>query len=198
MIGQCCRGDASAWDRLFEEHYSAVERFLVQLASDLAAEDAEELCQEVFLAAIQKLRSFRGNSRLQTWLFRIAVNKAADWRARHHAAKRGSGVSPIPIQTAATDDEPCVDPPSSNPGPDAALITAEQCKALYHGLDQLDQSCRELIELRYFGDSSYDEIALTLSLNPKTVSSRLSRCLDRLEVILRSIMSPEDTAQFPV
>jgi len=63
-------------------------------------------------------------------------------------------------------------------------------------LDQLDQPCREIVELRYFGDLSYDEISRSLDLNPKTVSSRLSKCLDRLETIVRQHF-PGKSEAFP-
>ena len=56
-------------------------------------------------------------------------------------------------------------------------------------LDQLEEPCREIVELRYLGDLSYEELGATLKLNPKTVSSRLSRCLDRLEEIARKTFS---------
>jgi DNA-directed RNA polymerase specialized sigma24 family protein len=51
--------------------------------------------------------------------------------------------------------------------------------------------------LRYFGDLSYDEISRSLDLNPKTVSSRLSKCLDRLEEIARKIFARGKSAVFP-
>jgi RNA polymerase sigma factor (sigma-70 family) len=58
-------------------------------------------------------------------------------------------------------------------------------------LDQIGGPCREIIELRYFGDLSYEELSRDLELNPKTVSSRLSKCLDRLGVIAKKIFPPE-------
>jgi RNA polymerase sigma factor (sigma-70 family) len=63
------------------------------------------------------------------------------------------------------------------------LINAEQMALVRESLDQLEEPCREIVELRYLGDLSYEELGTTLKLNPKTVSSRLSRCLDRLEEI---------------
>ena len=61
----------------------------------------------------------------------------------------------------------------------------------------LGQPCREIIELRYFGDLSYDEISRSLNLNPKTVSSRLSKCLDRLEAITWKIFAGAKPAAIP-
>ena len=58
-------------------------------------------------------------------------------------------------------------------------------------VEQLGDPCREIIELRYFGDLSYDELSRALELNPKTVSSRLSKCLDRLAEIAKPILAGE-------
>ena len=76
-------------------------------------------------------------------------------------------------------------------------MNAEQVALVHQALDQLGEPCREIIELRYFGDLSYDEISRSLDLNPKTVSSRLSKCLDRLEGIARQIFVRGKSAAFP-
>ena len=89
LIARCQRGEAAAWEELFNQHYAAAGRFVFQLAPDFSREDVEEICQEAFLTVIKHLNSFRGKSRLQTWLFRIAANKARDYRQRQQAAKRG-------------------------------------------------------------------------------------------------------------
>src|SRR5256714_12847933 len=91
LLARCRRGEAAAWDELFDLHYAAAGRFIFQLSHQFTREDAEEICQEVFLAVIKNLNSFHGQSQFQTWLFRIAANKARDYRERLHAAKRGGG-----------------------------------------------------------------------------------------------------------
>jgi RNA polymerase sigma factor (sigma-70 family) len=57
----------------------------------------------------------------------------------------------------------------------------------------LSVPCREIIELRYYGDLSYAEIAAELCLNAKTVSSRLSKCLDRMAAVVKQISPLEDS-----
>src|SRR6186713_3020268 len=103
LLTRCRRGDAAAWDELFDRHYAAAGRFVFQLASDFTREDVEEVCQEVFLSVIRNLNSFQGESQFQTWLFRIATNKARDFREKRNAAKRGGGHTPLSLQ--AEDDE---------------------------------------------------------------------------------------------
>jgi RNA polymerase sigma-70 factor (ECF subfamily) len=197
LIRRCCRGEAEAWDELFDRHYAATGRFVFQLAHNFAREDAEEICQEVFLSVIKNLGSFKGGSQFQTWLFRIAVNKARDYRQRQQAAKRGGGQTTLSLQAEPPEDGPGIDPPSVAPGPDATLMSQERMALLQQTLEQLGEPCREIIELRYFGDLSYEELSQTLSLNPKTVSSRLSKCLDRLETIARAIFSGEKLTATP-
>ena len=197
LIARCRRGDARAWDQLFDQHYNALGRFLFQLSPDFSREDVEELCQEVFLSVIRSLGSFRETSRFQTWLFRIGANKARDLRERQTAAKRGGGQVPLSIQAEDPQTGLTIDPASSVSEPDKALMTAEQNQAVRLALDQLGEPCQEILELRYFGDLSYDEISAALKLNAKTVSSRLSKCLDRLEEITRKVFAGEKSAAFP-
>lgn len=194
LIARCLRGEADAWDALFDQHYAAAGRFVFQLGYDFTREDVEEILQETFLMVVKNLRSFRGNSAFQTWVFRIAANKARDYRQRQHAAKRGGGRVPIPLHADDSEDVFTVDPPSTAPGPDLALLNAEKIALVGQALEHLGGACQEIIQLRYFADLSYEEIAAALDLNPKTVSSRLSKCLDKLEVVTRRLLLRETNA----
>jgi RNA polymerase sigma-70 factor (ECF subfamily) len=197
LTARCRQGEAAAWDELFDLHYAATGRFVFQLGNDFSPEDVEEICQEVFLSAIRNIQSFHGHSRLQTWLFRIAANKAGDYRERKQALKRGGGHLTLSLQAEDPETGVTLDPPSTGLAPDLSLISAEQCDLVHQALEQLGKPCREIIQLRYFGELSYDEIGVSLELNPKTVSSRLSKCLDRLEQIVRKTFAGEKTAAFP-
>ena len=197
LLARCRRGEPEAWDELFDLHYAAAGRFIFQLAPGLTREDAEEICQEVFLSVIKNLGSFQGESRFQTWLFRIAANQARDFREKRNAAKRGGGQTTVSLQAEDPETGRAPDPPANAPGPDDFLMNAERMAGMRAALDELNEPCREIIELRYFGDLSYDELSATLKLNPKTVSSRLSKCLDRLEEILRGIFARENPGVFP-
>ena len=193
LLARCRRGESAAWDELFDKHYAATGRFIFQLASDFTHEDVEEVCQEVFLTVIKSLNTFQGNSQFQTWLFRIAANRARDYRQRQHAAKRGGGQAPISIHNEDPDTGFTIDPPSRAAGPDLALINNERIGLIGQAMEQMGGPCQEIIELRYFADLSYEEISKALELNIKTVSSRLSKCLAKLEVITRQIFSRENS-----
>lgn len=197
LLARCRQGDADAWDELFDRHYATAGRFVFQLASDFTPEDVEEVCQEVFLSVIRNLDSFQGGSQFQTWLFRIAANKARDFREKQHAAKRGGGLAPLSLQAEDPETGLTIDAPSHAPSPDMDLLNAERVELVREALDHVGDPCREIIELRYFGDLSYEELSQELKLNPKTVSSRLSKCLDRLEVIAKKIFLREKPGEIP-
>src|SRR2546430_14392052 len=89
LIELCRKGDADAWDTLFDKYYPVAARFVFQLSADFCHEDTEEICQETFLAVVRNLSAFKGKSSFQTWLLRIATNKAMDFRGKSRAEKRG-------------------------------------------------------------------------------------------------------------
>jgi RNA polymerase sigma-70 factor, ECF subfamily len=200
LLRRCRRGEAAAWDELFDLYYAAAGRFVVQLAHDFTREDVEEICQEVFLSVINNLRTFRAGCQFQTWLFRIAANKARDYRARQLTAKRGGGQTPVSLQAQDPETGLTIDPPSTTPAPDEVLLSAERAELVHRALERLGDPCREILELRYFGELSYEEIGQALRINVKTVGSRLSKCLDHFEGIAqksfskgKSVVSPSNT-----
>src|ERR1035441_8374858 len=115
LLARCRRGEAGAWNELFDRHYAAARRFVFQLGHDFSREDVEEICQEVFLSVIRNLDSFYGGSQLQTWLFRIAANKARDYRERRQAAKRGGGPTPGSLPAPKPESGLTIDPPGTGP-----------------------------------------------------------------------------------
>ena len=198
LIRRCRDGDGEAWRELFDRHYAPAYRFVFQLGFNLAHEDAEEICQEAFLSVVRNLNSFNGGSAFQTWLFRIAANKARDFLEKRSALKRGSGETPLSLNAEDPDTGLTLDPPGPGESPDAMMVDAERLRLVHESVARLDDPCREIVELRYFGELSYEELAATLELHPKTVSSRLSRCLDRLEELVKKTFSRENTELFPV
>ena len=193
LIRRCRHGEPDAWDTLFDLHYDAVGRYVFQLMPSFRREDVQEVCQETFLSVVRRLASFASRSRLQTWIFRIAANKARDYVEHQRAVKRGGGQTPVSIHAADPDSGLTLDPPSASPGPEAGLMAREQLEQMREALDMVGEPCREIIELRYFADLSYQEIGDILALNLKTVSSRLSKCLDKLEIALRDLMGRESS-----
>src|SRR5438874_10367690 len=143
LIKRCREGAADAWDALSDKYYPIAARFVFQLSADFCHEDTEEICQETFLAAVRNLGSFRGKSSFQTWLLRIAANKAMDFRGKSRAEKRGGSMVHFSLDGAH--EEGKIDPRSQCPGPDSVLVNAETSRLIRQSLDQLDDPCREII-----------------------------------------------------
>lgn len=191
MLARCLQGEPEAWDQLMDRHYAAAGRFIYQLGHDFNREDVEEICQETFLTVAKSLHTFKGGCQFQTWLFRVAANKARDYRQRQRAVKRGGHALTVSIDQEDPIHGLPIDPPAQTPSPDWFLIQTENIGLIGQALEYLGGPCQEIIELRYYADLSYEEIALTLNLNPKTVSSRLSKCLDKLEPIAKNLFLRE-------
>lgn len=198
LVARCLQGDATAWDEVFRAHFPPTARFIFQLSGDLTREDAEEIAQETFLSVVQHLAGFQGHSQLQTWIFRIAGNKARDFLEKRGAAKRGGGQIPLSLEAEDPLTGLAPDPAAPLPTPDAVLQQAETARIISDALAEMEPPCREVIELRYFADRSYEEISAELGLNVKTVSSRLSKCLDKLEGVARRLFSRKNSPIHPV
>ena len=186
VLARCLKGEAEAWNEIFDRHYVACGRFVAPLSPSFNSEDIEEICQETFLTVIRNLGTFKGKSQFQTWLFRIAANKAHDYLERQRAQKRGGGETPLSLNAENPETGLTIDPPATAPRPDEALSAQEKFSEVHATLVEIGEPCRETIELRYFGALSYEEIAATLGMNPKTVSSRLSKCLDKLQELMKT------------
>jgi RNA polymerase sigma-70 factor (ECF subfamily) len=184
LLARCLKGDSEAWDEIFDRHYVVCARFIAPLSPSLSPEDVEEICQETFLTAIRSLATFKGQSQFRTWLFRIAANKTRDFIERRRAQKRGGGETPVSLNAESPESGLAIDPPSQAPRPDEMLTNQERFSEVHTALVAIGEPCRETIELRYFGDLSYEEIGAALETNPKTVSSRLSKCLDKLQELM--------------
>lgn len=160
LITACKQGDSEALRHLFTHHKDRVYRVALACLGDTSA--AEDITQEVFVTLPERLRGFRSEATLSTFLYRVTVNLCRDELRRRQRAGR-----PIP---------------TSEP-PDALAGVLER-RELHTALASLPEELRAPLLLRYFEELSYDEVAETLSLAPGTVASRLHRGLKRLAHLL--------------
>ncbi len=149
-------------------HYQTIYRFLVHLTRDV--HQAEDLTQETFAAAWQRLATFQGRATLATWLHRIAYTKfidalRAERRAKNLRERLGSVEDSLshPIDTVMADDE------------------AQRLYPALHGLEELD---RTMLVLHYFQGLSYREMASVLDEPIGTVKWRTGEALNRLRTLL--------------
>lgn len=170
LIERLRSGDQSAFTELVQNHQAQVYRLLLRILGDAA--EAEDVAQDVFVSVFKALANFRGDSRLSTWLYRIASNHAKN--RLKYLARRGresrkvydEQVDPGQISTATT---------SMLPSPDRLIEGYEAQTHVERALSALDSDQRLLVVLRDIEHLSYEEVQSITGLPIGTVKSRLHR-----------------------
>lgn len=146
-------GDASAFERLYRTHVARVHTLVRRM---LNTDDADDVTQDVFIRAWQKLSTFRGESAFGTWLHRLAVNVVLA-RRKTVGVERGRFI---------TDDEP-LDAVSSKP------VTLELSMDFEEALATLPEGARQVFILHDVEGYRHEEIARMLGVVPGTSKSQL-------------------------
>ena len=158
LITQAQRGDRNAFGELVRMHAQGVTNVIYRMCGDVQI--AEEAAQETFIQAWLHLSSYRPQTSLRNWLYRIAVNAAKDILRKE---KR--------ILPHAIEDLPLTD---SRPGPEALLFQSERTALVQKAILSLPDASRAVLILREYEEMSYHEIADTLDIPVGTVMSRLN------------------------
>ncbi len=156
-------GDASAFVAIMNHYEPYILGLLTRLAGDRTR--AEDLCQETFLKALKGLPSFRRDSSLKTWLFRIAHNTATDQaRAEGHENDSLDQREETGLQTH-----------SNAPSPQSRVEEAQMQRSVEEAMASLPQSQREVLHLFYWDELSVGDIASALRMPEGTVKTLLFR-----------------------
>jgi RNA polymerase sigma-70 factor, ECF subfamily len=169
LIEQAQNGDRNAFGDLVSRCYPGVVRVVYRLCGDAGL--AEDMAQEAFLRAWINLPSYRPQSSLRNWLYRIAVNATLDvLRRKPEEPLEDEVVQMVPDQTA---------------GPESILIEKERVAFLQQAMRALPEAARSVLVLREYGGLSYQEIANVLDVPVGTVMSRLNYARNRLRELLK-------------
>ena len=174
---------------LFERHHARVFNTAYRVLGN--ASDAQDVSQDVFLHVADRIKSFRGDASLTSWVYRVTVNLAID--ARRRASRRPA------LRTGVGEGEGRdVDSSSTRPGvaepaadPVAAAQRTEAERRVHQALDRLSPKLRAVVVLRYFENLSYEELAEVLETGIGTVKSRLNRAHAALEGLLGPAAAPD-------
>ena len=181
-------GDTFAFDGLIELYSGKLYKVAYAILG--SRQDAEEVVQDTFLRAYRALGSFRGESSLETWLHRIALNLARNKYQWNHRRGEGLNVS-LSVSPDSdgneTDRETEQDVPDRRMEPDLVLEHEEIGKNIMKALNGLPDNLRETMLLRHVNDMPYELIAQKLDCKVGTVKSRLSRGREMLRDTLASL-----------
>jgi RNA polymerase sigma-70 factor (ECF subfamily) len=164
LLHRARHGDSSAFHALVDRHAQRLYRLAVSLVGN--AVDAEDVVQETFIGAFKGLKGFQGRSSVKTWLTRILVLQAAQFR-RSRSRKKTEA---MPDSVAA------------------ASKSAEAGMDIQAALAQLSAEHQQVLVLREFEQMSYEEIAEVLDVPRGTVESRLHRARNEMRERLKSYL----------
>lgn len=167
VIDRAMRGDRKAYTELLNRYRDSVYYVMLRMVNNPS--DAEDLTIEAFGKAFHNLAKYAPSHAFSTWLFRIATNNCIDFMRRKSQIPRPFD------HDEGEEDEMEATVPSDTRAPDELMIDRETAAALHSIVKSLKPRYRRLIELRYFEDYSYEEIAAELSLPIGTVKARLFR-----------------------
>ena len=174
LVERCRRGEAGAFEELYRAHAGRLYSLILRMTG--SASDAEDLLQEVFLTAHRKLGSFRGESALGTWLYRLAVNHCLDFlRGRQNRIARA---------TDSLDDEDAVEPAAAAPAVPAAITRLD----LERAIAALPAGCRAAFVLHDVEGLEHREIASLLGVTEGTSKSQVHKARMKLRASLSAGM----------
>lgn len=173
-------GDQKAYAQLMERYRDSIYFMLLKMVNN--RDDADDLTIEAFGKAFNKLHQYTPNYAFSTWLFKIASNNCIDFIRK----KKKNLLSLDKPFENGEGGEMSMDVPSGTLNPEESYIR-EQKKLLMHGVvEKLKPRYRTLVELRYFKEYSYEEIAQELDLPLGTVKAQLFRAREFLYNILKN------------
>lgn len=190
LISALQAGEESAYEQLIERFQGAVYNLAYRLLNDPA--DAGDVAQEVFLKIFRNVGSFRGDSSLRTWVYRIAVNESHNrrrWLFRHRRGETGIDEA---FEDSDAREKPIMD---SGETPFDFTMNREAQLLLEEALAGVNPVFRTALVLREIEDMSYDEIAEILEVSIGTVKSRIVRGREALRRNLATRLDPAPSLQ---
>lgn len=178
LVKAALSGDDKAFARLLNRYKDAIYFMLLKMVNNRS--DAEDLTLEAFGKAFKNLHQYSPTYAFSTWLFKIASNNCIDF------LRKKKGVH-VPIENNGQDDNcEAIKLRSKEPDPEEKLIRQQKAILLRRVVRKLKPRYQILVELRYFREFSYEEIAKELALPLGTVKAQLFRAREMLFKMIES------------
>ena len=164
LVKMVIEGDSTAFDTLFARHSDAIHAMLLKYSGN--SDDVNDLMQEAFMKAYLKIGLYNPKYDFGAWIYTIARNTFVDFsRTRKSNALNPQNLSPEIDNTAQ----------ASAPTPEDYIINAQQRAQIERYIAMLPEDYRQLFELRFLDEYSYEEIAEKLDMKLGTVKTRIFR-----------------------
>jgi RNA polymerase sigma-70 factor (ECF subfamily) len=167
LIAKALKGNKQAWLNLLKRYEKQIYNYGIRMTGK--NEDALDLMQEVFISVFRNLSTFRYEGSFKSWLFRIAHFRCIEFYRRKKPMQALDDVPEI------ESDQICVAD---------SISTNQDNKQLISAMQQLPLAQKAVVELKFFGQFTFDEIAQQTGISVNTAKSRLYAALDKLRTLM--------------
>jgi RNA polymerase sigma-70 factor (ECF subfamily) len=168
LVSKALQGNQKAFREIVERYHSTAYAVVRGVLGD--SDEVDDVLQNVYIKIYRGLAGFRGESRLSTWIYQIARNEAINL-----ARKRRPGGTAV---------EDVVLPAGEDASPEATYGKRELRDRMEVAMAEMDENYRMVLELRYMGERSYEEIAEAMGLPIGTVKTYIYRAKVQLKKIM--------------
>lgn len=174
LVKRVREGDTAAFSELVEQHKTLVFSVVLRMVGN--REDAEEVAQDTFVAAFQKIREFKGASKFSTWIYKIAY-----FTSIKHLRKHKQLTSDLNMVEVASEDDSVMD----------TLHDNQKKEYLTLAISKLRPVDRNLIAMFYLDEMSVKEIQEVTLFSPSNIKVKLMRIRKELNGILSALLKDE-------
>lgn len=166
LVEKALKGNKKAWFTLLSRYETAIYNYAVRMTG--SRDDAKDLLQEIFLSVFNSLQNFQSSGSFKAWVFKIAHYRCMDFFRRKQP-------------NVSLDDAPDIPEPNYQYSPESHMQARESKQDIHRAMQSLPINQRLVVELKFFGHFTFDEIAEQLGISPNTVKSRLYAALGKLK-----------------
>lgn len=167
LIDKALKGNKAAWLKLVKRYEQSIYNYGIRMTSN--PDDALDLMQEVFISVFRNLSTYRGDGSFKSWLFRIASYRCVEFYRRK---KPTQGLEDAPESIC------------EQPLPEQVMLMSQSNQQLISAMQTLPLAQKAVVELKFFGHFTFEEIADQLNVSSNTVKSRLYTALDKMKSLL--------------
>jgi RNA polymerase sigma-70 factor (ECF subfamily) len=176
IIQKLQQGDEKAFRQLVENYRQLVVNTCFGLVHN--SEDAEDIAQDVFIEVFRSVSKFRADSKLSTWLYRIAVNRSLNFIRDNKRRKFTQSLGEIFVPGK---EKPGSFSPEKASAPDTEVENSERAEMLHKAIDSLPENQRVAFTLNKYDDLSYKQIAEVMETSVSSVESLIHRAKKNLQ-----------------
>jgi RNA polymerase sigma-70 factor (ECF subfamily) len=191
-IDRTLAGDRDAFRVLVERHSATIFRLAYRLTGN--HHDAEEIVQEAFLRAYQKLEQFASQANFATWVYRIAANYTID-RMRQKRKEDARRLIPSVEMNDDVEQDPLRQVPDAGPTPERLTQSVELRKEMEAALEALTPAERTAFVMRHCDGCGIEEIAAALKSNSSAAKNTVFRAVQKLRHALEPQFAPRSQAR---